>query len=90
MKFAGGMAMEGALKAATKVPVIGGFVELIKETKEKFEALTDQLSEAVEDNSESEEKLAELLPAMLTAMEARRATMPKPCHPRRRPARGRV
>ena len=42
MKFAGGMAMEGALKAATKVPVIGGFVELIKETKEKFEALTDQ------------------------------------------------
>ena len=42
--------------------------------RQQFEALTDQLSEAVEDNSESEEKLAELLPAMLTAMEARRAT----------------
>ena len=42
--------------------------------RQQFEALTDQLSEAVEDNSESEEKLAELLPAMLTAMEVSAAT----------------
>ena len=54
--------------------------------RQQFEALTDQLSEAVEDNSESEEKLAELLPAMLTAMEARRHSPAT----RRRPARRRV
>ena len=60
---------EGMLRA---IPVVA------EARRQQFEALTDQLSEAVEDNSESEEKLAELLPAMRSCTRASARAWPRP------------
>ena len=46
VRGAGRMAFDAALQAGTKVPVVGGFVDLLNDAKAKFEELHDRVDEA--------------------------------------------